>query len=394
MSRAAAKPRTSALFTALFTGGLGVLLGFFGVRWVAQNGSLRPLLDALGPYDLLALPLLYLMVIAIHELGHLAGGMSRGMRFLILIVGPLRFTRGADGIRFDWFWNAGTLGGLAAAVPDPEKPAEPQLRRLMLGGPLASLLLALFAALLALQLDGRPGAYAVLISAFSALIFLLTATPFRAGGFLSDGMQYLEMLRGGEAVRSRILLTALLGQSMSGVRPRDTDGEILRQVLDSPDREPLRRLSAELLAFLRNWDSGVVDAAEIHLLAIESGIDDYPDGFRQVLAIELALFAALQRGDAASARAWMQRAKGGVVDEARRELAEAATAFVEGDNSITRQALDRGLSRLRQASDSGLAVMTRDQLAALQSRLKPPSNSLNVTSTADASSSSLVGTGL
>lgn len=394
MSRAAAKPKTSALFTALFTGGLGALAGFLVMRWVAQSGSLRPLLDVLGPWDLLVLPLLYLLVIAIHELGHLAGGISRGMRFLILIVGPLRFTRGADGIRFDWFWNLGTLGGLAAAVPDPEKPAEPQLRRLILGGPMASLLLALLAALLALQLDGRPGAYAVLISAFSALIFLLTATPFRAGGFLSDGMQYLEMLRGGEAVRSRVLLTALIGQSMSGVRPRDTDGTILQQVLDSSDREPLRRLSAELLAFFRSWDSGDIAAAEIHLLAIENGIDDYPDGFRQVLAIELALFDALQRGDAAGSRGWMQRAKGGVVDGSRRGLAEAATAFVEGDTSRARQALDQAMSALRRASDPGVAVMTRDQLVGLQSRLEMPNTSQNVTSTADASSSSLVGTGL
>ncbi len=364
--------RSSArsLALALAGGAAGALLGYGVARWAAQHGTLRPLLDALGPADLLALPLIYLLVIAVHELGHLAGGISRGMRFLILIVGPFRLTRTVEGLRFDWFWNAGTLGGLAAALPDPAHPAEPQLRRLILGGPLASLLLAALGVAVTLAFEGRIGAYGTLVAAFSSLIFLLTATPFRAGGFLSDGMQYLEMLRGGESVRVRVLLTGLIGQSMGGTRPGELDAGALQQALDSPDREPLRRLSTALLAYLHAWDRGDIATAGQHLDEVEAGIDQYPDGFRQSLAIELSLFAALERGHGAGATTWLARAKGGVVDAARRSLAEGAVHWLQGDSASASAKVRQGLSQLPRSSDPGLAAMTRVQLQRLQSRIE------------------------
>ena len=63
--------------------------------------------------------MLIVFVLAFHEAGHLAGGMSRGMRFLLFIAGPFGWIRGKDGVRFRWFFNLGTLGGVAAAMPVP-----------------------------------------------------------------------------------------------------------------------------------------------------------------------------------------------------------------------------------------------------------------------------------
>ena len=37
------------------------------------------------------------------------------MRFLLFIVGPFQLSRSQSGIRFNWLFNLGTFGGLAAA---------------------------------------------------------------------------------------------------------------------------------------------------------------------------------------------------------------------------------------------------------------------------------------
>ena len=44
--------------------------------------------EVLTVWDILAMPVLLLVVLGTHEVGHLIGGMLRGMRFLMPIVGP------------------------------------------------------------------------------------------------------------------------------------------------------------------------------------------------------------------------------------------------------------------------------------------------------------------
>jgi hypothetical protein len=52
----------------------GAVFGFLVARGAAGLAPVRDSLDALSAWDLLALPLLWLFVIAVHEGGHLLGG--------------------------------------------------------------------------------------------------------------------------------------------------------------------------------------------------------------------------------------------------------------------------------------------------------------------------------
>ena len=160
----------------------GVMVG----RSASDSEWMRLRFDALVPYDLLLLPLTFFIAILLHELGHLSGGLLRGMRFLLLIVGPLRLRRTISGLRLDWFLNSGTFGGLAAALPDPQRPIRGQLLPLIVGGPLASLLLALLALWLSTIVDGRWSAHLLILGGLSALIFMVTALPMRAGGAVAE----------------------------------------------------------------------------------------------------------------------------------------------------------------------------------------------------------------
>jgi len=365
----AKKPKWQAPLTAAVMavagGAFGFLVAKCGMAFLPTSVSLK----ALNAWDLLALPLIFVFVLAFHEAGHLAGGLTRGMRFLLFIAGPFGWVRGRDGIRFRWFFNLGTLGGVAAAMPVAGMPLKPQLTRLVIGGPLASLLLAALAFAVFLWIPGRIGAYALITGGLSMAIFVVTSVPMRSGGFMSDGMQLLQLRRDPVMVERRARLLALLGQGMAGMRPRDYDPDALVHAQAITGKEVMYDIGVWLYSYLHAFDAGDFAAAEAWLARIEPVVDDYPDGFRQSLAIELALFEALHRGRLDHANAWMARARGGVVDESRRRLAEAALAAREGRREDALSSLAVAEAKLGGGMDAGATQLSADQIASLRTEL-------------------------
>jgi hypothetical protein len=356
-------------------GVVGFLLARSGMALLPVIGSLR----ALSAWDLLALPVLIVFVLAFHEAGHLAGGMSRGMRFLLFIAGPLGWVRGVDGVRFRWFFNLGTLGGVAAAMPVADQPLKPQLARLIVGGPLASLVLVGLALAVFWWVPGRIGAYGLVIAGLSLLIFLVTAMPMRHGGFMSDGMQLRQLGRDPAMVERRARLLALMGQGLAGVRPRELDPDALANAQAITGHEPLYDIGVWLYSYYRALDAGDVEAAGPWLDQIEPVLDAYPDGFRQAVAVELAMFESLYRHRADVAQAWMARSKGGVVDPSRRSLAQAALALRLGQREAALAALAEAGAKLGRSMDPGASLLSADQLAAIRRELETGSALPHVT---------------
>jgi hypothetical protein len=237
---------------------------------------------------------------------------------------------------------------------------------------LAALGFALF-----LLLDGRIGAHALIIALFSALIFIVTAVPSRAGGFMSDGMQFIEVLRGGDAVLERQQLTGLMAQSMAGIRPRDWKAEWLEPAAQEGAGDPMRRVAIRMMALLMAEDRGHTATADAHADWLAEHTDDYPQGFRQSLTLELCLHA-LSRGNVTAAKMWMAQSKGGVVDKARRALAEAEIAFEDGDKSLALGKELEARSQLKHGMDAGLSLLTAERLQALLARMaSSPGKTLN-----------------
>lgn len=353
------------LVMAIAGGVFGYLLATAGASFLPGSLSLK----ALTAWDLLALPVIIVFVLAFHEAGHLAGGMSRGMRFLLFIAGPFGWVRGKDGVRFRWFFNLGTLGGVAAAMPVPGLPLKPQLTRLVVGGPLASLVLAAAGFAVFWFVPGRVGAYALVTAGLSLAIFVVTAVPMRSGGFMSDGMQLRQLRRQPAMVERRARLLALMGQGLAGLRPRDYDRESLTHAQAITGDEALYDVGVWLYSYFNSLDAGDVAAAEGFLARVEPLFDDYPDGFRQAIAIELALFEALHRRRLDQAHAWLARARGGVVDVSRRRLAEAAVAAREGRRDDALAALKAAEAKLGSSMDAGSTHLSADQVAGLRAEL-------------------------
>jgi hypothetical protein len=66
-----------------------------------------------------------------------------------------------------------------------------------------------------------------------------------------------------------------------------------------------------------------------------------------------------------AAREWWKRSRGGVVDAARRALAEASMAALEGDAARLERALAAGRRALPRGMDPGINQLTAEQLDAV-----------------------------
>ncbi len=350
----------------LFAGvgaGFGYLIGG-GVK----NSPLGDQLGQLTKLDVLVIFGSILPILAVHELGHLAGARLQGMRFLLFVVGPFQVTRTPSGLRFNLVWNLGTFGGLAAALPDQQKPIRPQLLSLIIGGPAASLLLAIVGGMIFTWYSGPVRIHAGFIGAFSALIFLVTAIPSRAGGFMSDGMQLLEVWRGGQAVMHRQKIMALSCQSLAGIRPREWDEQLMADIMqDSENMQPLFKVVAYHLAWMSAIDRQQYDEVERIAEWLANNVSAYPVGMRQGLTLELCLHA-IRKGDLETARRWYADSKGGLIDRARRHLVDAELAFADGRTEEARKFIQSARSHLTRAMDPGVTVMTREDLDQLEAR--------------------------
>lgn len=370
----------SGVLKGLLVGGLigGLIVAL--VAWIApllidsdlsENTVVLKLADAneiLTAWDFLALPVLILVVLGTHEIGHLLGGLSQGMRFLLLIVGPFGWHASVSGPRFEWNTNLALAGGLAATLPTEVGPSlRRQLLVLIAGGPLASLLLTILGVAVMSVADPRIAAYCVFVAATSFGIFLVTLIPVRSGGFMSDGMQIIDVLRGGRAVIERSALMQVFAQSLDGVRPRDWDASAIEELAKMDSEDPLRSTGGSLYLLYRAMDSR--NEAEIarYRAALEDGVEGYPSGFKQGIHIELAICAWLA-GDPDAVRRHLDASKGGIVEKSRRLLAQAALAQLEGRNEDSERDRLLAIKALTKASDAGQRKLTEDQLAMLRPR--------------------------
>ena len=366
------KGRTRQIVTITTSLVVGGILGWVGISLVARVTFLRRMLDQIAQLPdilvvLLPIPVI-LLVIFVHELGHLAGGLSGGMRFLLLVVGPFQWTKSAVGVSFSWNLKPALMGGLAAALPDRQRLLSPQLLRLVVGGPLASLLMGAGSIILAGQVEGLLTPVLLMAGLFSLTIFLVTATPFRAGGFQSDGWQLIELLRGDAAVAERQLILEILGVSLSGVRPRDWEVASMSRLANLESSELLRSIAARTQALYHYWDRGEI--AEVESLAkwLDGHLEQYPDGFRQAVHLELALLAHESNYQADFDR-HLLLAKGGIVDRPRRLLLEATQAFRGGQSELALRKIESARQARRRGMDPGLNLMTTDQLDRLEAKV-------------------------
>jgi hypothetical protein len=260
------------------------------------------------------------------------------------------------------------MGGLAASLPTKEGASlRQQLLVLIAGGPAASLLLAIVAIVIASVSDPRFAAYCIFVAATSLGVFLVTLIPVRVGGFLSDGLQFIDVLKGGSAAIDRGTLLHIFAQSLGGIRPRDWDSSAVEKLANLDCDEPLLRACGLMHLLAQAMDSRHDADIAKYGRWLEDSVDAYPSGFKQSVHVELAICAWLA-GDLDAIKRHLKASQGGIVEKSRRLLAQAALAKLEGREEDCERDRLLAIKLLPKASDAGQSKLTEDQLEMLQSR--------------------------
>jgi hypothetical protein len=321
----------------------------------------------------LALPLVFLLIVACHEGGHLVAGALAHFRPCLFIVGPLKLERTGGG------WRAGLnrvfplSGGLVAATPRGTQRLRQRMTLLVAGGPSMSVL-AGSAALLVLSavgdnetvtLSGAPAMLFVLTFAFgigSLAVGLLALVPGQGHGFTTDGARILRLLGNGPRVDAEVALLGLVGASMSGDRPRDWDATLVARSLQLPADTPYGA-AARLVAHNHALDRGDEALAREHLRTALQHAGALPLMSRPSLLLQAAYFAAAHDRDPAAARRHLaDAAQGALVSPHSRSLAEGAILKAEG-NPRAGEILAAAERELPHAIDRGAALLAADLIA-------------------------------
>lgn len=365
--------------TGSYTGYL--VLAVIVLVMLVAGGRLADLLSPPGELQLTGLQRLALIlslapvlfaVLAVHEWGHLLGARSAGFRFALFVVGPLLVMRRSGRVRWSLNRNPAMFGGATVSAPVDLRDLRGGFRRMLAGGPAASLLcgavalgLSPLAGLSSLAAES-PLAYGVhvLLTAFglvSLLIGAVTLAPQRMGGMPSDGAWLLELWRGDTQSDPELALLALSAQSVAGIRPRDWDPELVRRAAGTGGSHNAHPI-ATLLAYRHALDQGDVAGAGRHLQDALRSRHAAAPLYRPGLSLEAAWYEAVYRRDAAAARAWYARMEAtGPVEAYAKPRADAAIHLAERDLAAARRSAERARALLGQSVDTGSALaMTED----------------------------------
>lgn len=297
------------------------------------------------------------LVVVIHEVGHLLGGMAVGMKPSLLVAGPIVLRGGRHGVEVSVNEHWKPLG-LAIATPGPTDRLRWRIGWMVAGGPVANLASGAlvgtgFAAALLAWSPTKPEIRALLdrpigLVAFCLLVnFLIVSVivglsnllPLRSGGFVTDGGRLLMLIRGGAAATRWTDLWLLQASYTAGQPPEEWDAEALERALLPADGS-VDELGAASMAHYRALALGEMERAG-ELLDRTAEVSEKIPALRPAVAPSAAFFEALVRRDPNTARTWLAECRGPFVSEVERLLAEAAILTAEGEPEAAREMVRR-----------------------------------------------------
>lgn len=344
----------------------------FDVEILRQQGIVPIFLLAL------AVPCSYVNLL-VHEGGHLLAGKLVGFWFRGCYVRSFTLTRTRQGLQFT-LWPRPRTGGSALCYPTDDDSLRLRQGLFVAGGPLASLLLAELAWLLALGdaacctpvapaglfgIDGLLRAAAntspenrlllwgLMVLAANAVVLLAWSLyPVKWKWTESDGWLLFVLLLGGPQVDARLLLYALRGYSVRSIRPRQWPVNLAARAVVLTGKTVYEHL-AYVYAYFWALDNGVASAGLLLDQALATCAT--PAAPPPALALEAAYFEARYRSNIAAAHARLAqgKGKGSEWEQMLVARAEAAILLAEGHFRQAEARADAGLATLLAGRVSG-----------------------------------------
>jgi|SRR5579884_274736 len=314
-----------------------------------------------------------------HECGHIFAGWLSEMKLRSLQVGPLRWAM-RNG---RWTFHAhpsGILGGGGVAMV-PTHLARIRSRRafMILGGPVASLLIASTTTLAALTSIGHPWSHIwallCMMSVISSMEFIMNLMPTKPGHAYSDGAKILQLARKGPWASIDFVTCMVAASAATTARPRDWNLEAIREsvAIVANGREGL---GLRLFAAMHCVDAGLMEEAVGELKAAEEIAVDPRVRPSADTCAEFVFLNVILKQDATFVERWWAKLskQRGVERDADYWKASACIAMARRDFAEAGIAVERGAEMSRELPAWGLYDYTRGCFDLLREALKnaPP----------------------
>jgi hypothetical protein len=350
----------------------------------------------------LSLPIVFVLAVVVHELGHLVGAQICGFRFRVLTIGPWSIVSTADGIRHRFSLAAlSMLSGQQISSPPPNGATDRQYQIYLLGGGVSNVLVGVFT-MLFIQgfmtvtttvkpnelIDANsvnmisttvttmllPILFETVLYAFAIINFalgIINFVPFKAAGVATDGANILALIRGGDnAIRFRALFT-VIADMYAGVRPRDWSKKTIDDITQGEATEIEQAISfvMQLQAFV---DRGDIESARTPVEALEKMYSRILLAMRGQFATELAFYYGVLMLDAQKARRYADdvSTKTYLISPAAIHRAKASAFFAEGDYAMAVSEVKLGLSKIDQSTSEFDRVMELEWLKIIQIKIE------------------------
>ena len=264
-----------------------------------------------------------LAITVVHEIGHVVAGMSAGLRFYRLRVGPVQLDERLRASRYRG--PGGWFGGAAALVPVRAHRLRPRAIAVVLGGSVANLLCAWLCFRLASPLTAPWGVFV----GGSVIAALLNLLPYRRGPHVRDGWYLMKALQGGWAERW-LALMRLDAEISSGTPPESWPMAFLTTATAFRDRSSAT-IRAHGLAHAAFDARGEWDLAARALEVCLAHSARLPRFQRDALISDAAVFQGRRRGRADLAQQWLAELSESPRLHAVRARAEAAVLHARGN---------------------------------------------------------------
>ena len=214
--------------------------------------------------------------LAIHELGHLLTGLAQGFRFEMFVVFLLGIKRTGKGdVKVYINKNIGYMGGIAATVPtDPHADNRRKFARVIIAGPLASLVFALLCFAGLTFAKGALFSFFLIAGASSIGLFFATTLPKKSGMFFTDRARYQRLISKGKSACSEAALLEIMAIAVKDNSCKNLPLEKMR-LLQEDDEDFMRFWGYyyEYYYFKENENDTYTATAKEKLLGMKSAVD-------------------------------------------------------------------------------------------------------------------------
>jgi hypothetical protein len=370
--RADLKSPRQPVWAMVLAGIVGGCVSYFAISTLLTASILEEIKALSGWQEVLAIgsfPLAAWLAILVHEFGHLLGVKLGGMRPGFLLAGPLRVTFDGKFPRVSFNKVLSTWGGLALSLPRNGNALLGILSLMIAGGPFSSLLSALLGWIAAANSMDVGRISIGLFAMISTMIAIATMISIRAGGYYSDGAQLLQILRSPPLAKAKYLISIVIAERLSGIRPREWSVDAIHDSLGLIQDSNLRTSGLSLIAMAAD-DSGdseqagdAYDRLAQHLK--EGGLEAYPTEFLRDLIIPIASFVAQRMKDAQLSQRWMDLSDGSAMEMYLDLYAKAAIASANLDRKESQRFSNQALSLMSSNGLDGAEVFYKERLTSL-----------------------------